>query len=251
MQSLRSGARGDDVIALQSALNILGAGLRVDGDFGKKTDAAVRSFQAAYGLVIDGRAGEQTLTALREATIPAGPARGEPDKSGMASAPPSGGRTGAAAAPPSNAGALALLKTARPISEIIVHCAATPEGMDYSVADIRAWHKARGFSDIGYHYVVYRDGRVFAGRPIGQVGAHVSGRNTGTIGICYVGGLTADGKAAKDTRTDGQRASLLWLKEQLIRIHPGIAAVSGHNAYAAKACPSFDVGADELGRPCS
>ncbi|MBS7588302.1 N-acetylmuramoyl-L-alanine amidase [Ancylobacter defluvii] len=154
----------------------------------------------------------------------------------------------AGAAPPPNAGTLALLATSRPISEIIVHCTATPEGKDYTVADIRAWHKDRGFSDIGYHYVVYRDGRVMVGRPVGQVGAHVAGHNTGTIGISYVGGVAADGKTAKDTRTAAQRASLLWLVQQLAAKHPGIRKVTGHNQYAAKACPSFDVRNDALGR---
>ena len=84
----------------------------------------------------------------------------------------------------------------RNINEIIVHCAATPEGKDFTVADIRRWHKARGWSDIGYHYVVYRDGSVHKGRPVSKVGAHVRGRNRNTIGICYIGGVAKDGKTA-------------------------------------------------------
>jgi N-acetylmuramoyl-L-alanine amidase len=152
----------------------------------------------------------------------------------------------ASAAPPPNRPVL--LSTARPIDELIWHCAATPEGKDFTVADIRSWHKQRGWSDIGYHFVVYRDGRIMAGRPIGQIGAHVTGRNTGTIGCCYVGGVSKDGKAAKDTRTPAQRASMLWLTRELIAKFPAMRKVSGHNQYAAKACPSFDVRRDALGR---
>ncbi|KEQ05763.1 hypothetical protein GV67_04245 [Pseudorhizobium pelagicum] len=140
-----------------------------------------------------------------------------------------------------------MLDTARPINEIIWHCTATPEGRDFTVNDIRAWHKQRGWSDIGYHYIVYRDGRIMPGRPVGQVGAHVSGHNTGTIGCSYVGGVSADGKTAKDTRTGPQRASMLWLTAQLAKKFQ-IAKISGHNEYAAKACPSFDVRKDELSR---
>ncbi len=248
---LKRGSRGAAVRDLQAMLNaqtIIGmADLAVDGDFGAKTDAAVRAFQDAAGLVVDGVAGRQTLTALKQATTPAKPGRPEPDKSAMQDDVPAADRRIAVGKRPSNADSLRLEHTARPIDEIIIHCAATPEGKDFTVADIRAWHKQRGWSDIGYHYVVYRDGRVMEGRPIGQVGAHVSGHNTGTIGICYVGGVSADGKTAKDTRTPDQRSSLLWLVMQLVALHRGVKKVSGHNEYAAKACPSFDVRKDPLG----
>ena len=89
----------------------------------------------------------------------------------------------------------------RTINEIIVHCTATPEGKDYTVEDITRWHKERGFKTIGYHYVVYRDGSVHEGRTLADVGAHCKGHNAHSIGVCYVGGLTPDGRKAKDTRT--------------------------------------------------
>ena len=73
----------------------------------------------------------------------------------------------------------------RHINEIIIHCSATPEGRDYTVADIDRWHKARGWRGIGYHYVIYRDGSVHAGRPVEQIGAHCTGHNANSIGICY------------------------------------------------------------------
>jgi N-acetylmuramoyl-L-alanine amidase len=219
----------------------------IDGKRGPKTTAAIMAFQQKYGLVVDGISGPQTMTALKRAEADPKPARPEPDKSAMAQPVPAVVRGPDIGDPPPNVASLKLLDTARFINEIIAHCTATPEGKDYTVDDIRAWHKLRGFSDIGYHYVIYRDGRVMVGRPIGQIGAHVEGHNTGTIGISYVGGVSADGKMAKDTRTPAQRASLLWLTAQLCSKFP-IAKVTGHNQYANKACPSFDVRKDALSR---
>lgn len=138
-------------------------------------------------------------------------------------------------------------KATRGVHEIIVHCAATPEGRAVSVDTIRAWHKARGFADIGYHYVVLLDGTIAAGRPEAQIGAHVEGHNTGTFGVCYVGGLAADAVTAKDTRTPAQKAALTAIVTALLKKYPTITKVSGHNQYAAKACPSFDVRKDPLG----
>lgn len=90
----------------------------------------------------------------------------------------------------------------RYINEIIVHCSATPEGKDFTVTDIKKWHLARGFSDIGYHYVIYRDGSVHTGRDESKIGAHCTGHNSYSIGVCYIGGCSADGKTPKDTRTE-------------------------------------------------
>ena len=72
----------------------------------------------------------------------------------------------------------------RKIDDIIIHCTATAEGRDVSVADIRRWHKARGFVDVGYHYVVYLDGSVHEGRPLAQVGAHCRGHNAYAAKAC-------------------------------------------------------------------
>lgn len=127
----------------------------------------------------------------------------------------------------------------RKITEIIVHCSATPEGKDFTVADITRWHRQRGFRTIGYHYVVYRDGSVHTGRQEGEIGAHCTGHNACSIGICYIGGLAADGKTAKDTRTPEQRKALLMLLRRLRAKYPN-AKIHGHRDFAAKACPSFD-----------
>ena len=128
----------------------------------------------------------------------------------------------------------------RKISEIIVHCAATPEGKHFTVDDIDTWHRKRGFRCIGYHFVIYLDGSVHKGRDVADVGAHCSGHNANSIGICYIGGCAADGKTPKDTRTEAQRAALIKLVNELRSQFPG-STVHGHNEFAAKACPSFNV----------
>lgn len=127
----------------------------------------------------------------------------------------------------------------RIINEIIIHCSATPEGKDYTVEQIRQWHKQRGFSDIGYHYVIYRDGSIHSGRPIERIGAHCLKHNAHSIGICYIGGVAKDGKTPKDTRTDAQKESLIKLIKELKAKYPK-ATVHGHREYANKACPCFD-----------
>ena len=128
----------------------------------------------------------------------------------------------------------------REITRIILHCSATPEGKDFTVADIDRWHKARGWQGIGYHYVVYRDGSVHEGRNIAVAGAHTSGYNKNSIGVCYIGGVAADGKTPKDTRTAEQRVALRNLVAQLKKQFPK-ATVHGHYEFAAKACPSFKI----------
>ena len=127
----------------------------------------------------------------------------------------------------------------RIINEIIIHCSATPEGKDYTVEQIKQWHKQRGFSDIGYHYVIYRDGSIHSGRPIERIGAHCLKHNAHSIGICYIGGVSKDGKTPKDTRTDAQKESLIKLIKELKAKYPK-ATVHGHREYANKACPCFD-----------
>ena len=174
--------------------------LIADGIFGAITDEAVRDFQKSHGLAVDGIVGPKTWSALGIGSLP----------------------------------------NTRRIDKIIIHCSATPEGKDFTVEQIRQWHLARGFSDIGYHIVIYRDGSIHKGRPIEQVGAHTTGQNAHSIGICLIGGCAADGKTPKDTRTEAQRAALIKLVAELKASYPS-ASVHGHNEFAAKACPSFNV----------
>lgn len=127
----------------------------------------------------------------------------------------------------------------RNIKEIIVHCSATPEGKDYTVSQIKQWHLQRGFNDIGYHYVVYRDGSIHAGRKEEITGAHCQGHNSISIGVCYIGGLSKDGKTAKDTRTNEQKVALISLLKELKKKYPQ-AKIYPHYKFAKKACPCFN-----------
>ena len=127
----------------------------------------------------------------------------------------------------------------RKINKIIIHCSATKEGNKISAATIDRWHKDRGWSGIGYHYVVSLNGNIEYGRHIDKQGAHVKNHNKGSIEICYIGGLD-DYLNPKDTRTQEQKESLLDLIKTLKRLNPG-ATVHGHNEFAAKACPCFNV----------
>lgn len=127
----------------------------------------------------------------------------------------------------------------RKINRIIVHCTATPAGRDVAVAEIDLWHRQRGFKGIGYHYVVDLGGVVHAGRSVEEIGAHCRGYNRGSIGVAYVGGLSADGKTPADTRTDAQKVALRAFVNELKRIYPD-ATVHPHSEFAAKACPCFD-----------
>ena len=136
----------------------------------------------------------------------------------------------------------------RRINEIFIHCSATkPNWMvgstaDQKVAEIRRWHvEERGWSDIGYHYIIDTDGDVAKGRPVERAGAHVKGHNSNSIGICLVGGYggTATDKF-EEHYTEAQRKSLLSLLKSLTANYPD-AKIRGHNEVAAKACPSFNV----------
>ena len=188
--------------------------LLADGIYGAMTEDAVKVFQRENGLTADGIVGPATLAKL----IPQ-----------------------------------RLKKSERKITEIIIHCSATPEGRDYTVDDIRRWHKQRGYSDVGYHYIVYRNGQLVQGRDVNIIGAHASGHNAHSIGICYIGGMNAENTKPEDTRTLKQKARLLSLLVDLRKLYPN-ARIIGHRDLSEdkngdgiidssewmKACPSFD-----------
>ena len=129
----------------------------------------------------------------------------------------------------------------RKINKIILHCSATPEGRHHDVADIRRWHLKRGFNNIGYHFLIHIDGTIEVGRSIKKPGAHTAYHNQDSIGICYTGGMSKDMKKAKDTRTQAQKDSLINLMHKLIYKYNKDMTIHGHNEYANKACPSFNV----------
>lgn len=134
----------------------------------------------------------------------------------------------------------------RKLTEIIVHCTGTIPSESTTVEAVRKYHmEHNGWKDIGYHYLVYLDGSIHAGRPIDQKGAHCKNHNEGTVGICYVGGLVAKNKAG-DTRTPMQKIALRNLIRALKVCFPTIKKVSGHRDYGNKACPCFNAN-DEYG----
>ena len=206
MQILKKGSKGDDVIALQHLLNIEGYKVTIDGDFGAKTETAVKMLQKAHGLADDGIVGAKTWAVLgvKPQNVP-----------------------------------LNLKKSTRTITEIIVHCTATPEGQATTTEQIKHYHMTHGWTDIAYNYVIELDGSIHNGRDVNKVGGHTTNHNAHSIGVVYVGGLAKDGKTAKDTRTEAQKASLLKLLKQLKAMYPK-AVIYGHRNFANKACPCFD-----------
>ena len=191
-----------------------------DGIFGPLTEEAVKEYQKTHGLVADGIVGDKTWAKLNGSS---------------------------------------LKKSSRTINEIIVHCSATPEGQDTTVEQITVSHKKRGFTTIGYHYVIYRDGSIHTGRNINVSGAHCTGHNTHSVGVCYVGGLENIPGVAynklpiKDTRTAKQKTALLKLLKDLKALYPK-AKIIGHRDTSPdkngngiiepfewiKGCPCFD-----------
>lgn len=127
----------------------------------------------------------------------------------------------------------------RPLNSIILHSTATPEGRDVTVEEIRNWHIDRGWADIGYHFVIYRNGIIKLGRPLSEQGAHTLGHNEDSIGVVYVGGTDESGNA-KDTRTLQQKISMRLFIAYLKARH-GIKTVLGHKQCTHTECPSFDV----------
>jgi hypothetical protein len=208
--------KSEAVKKIQRALNLI-----PDGVFGKLTDEAVREWQKENGLVADGIVGPATLSKMF-------PAVERPKKS------------------------------RRIITHLVVHCTASREGQPLTVEQIRANHMApvskggRGWADIGYHYVILLDGTIAPGRDVDKIGAHVTGYNSHSIGIVYVGGLDKNGKA-KDTRTPEQKEALVCLLKMLRQLYP-TAKICGHRDFSPdkngngvvdpweriKECPCFE-----------
>ena len=129
----------------------------------------------------------------------------------------------------------------REIKLIVIHCSATRCNVPFSPQQLEECHKARGFRSTGYHFYITRDGRIHHTRPIEQIGAHAKGFNLHSIGICYEGGLSPEGKPT-DTRTTFQRMALIDVISILKKQYPD-AVVKGHYQLSAdihKACPCFD-----------
>lgn len=129
----------------------------------------------------------------------------------------------------------------REIKMIVIHCSATRCNVPFTPAQLEAAHVARGFRGTGYHFYITRDGAIHHTRPIEQTGAHAKGFNLHSIGICYEGGLSPDGKPM-DTRTTFQQMALLDILGILKKVYPQ-AGIKGHYQLSAdihKECPCFD-----------
>ena len=130
------------------------------------------------------------------------------------------------------------MKNQRKIDLIVVHCSATRVNQDFPVEALEACHKARGFRSIGYHYYITKDGVVYPCRPESEEGAHARHYNAHSIGICYEGGLDAQGRPA-DTRTEAQKRALISLVRELKGRYPRAIVVSHHTFDPRKVCPCF------------
>ena len=128
------------------------------------------------------------------------------------------------------------------VQELILHCAATTEGKIFTAKDIDRMHRQRGFKKIGYHYVIDLDGTIEKGREETEIGAHATGHNSKSLGICYIGGVAKDGKTPKDTCTKEQKQSMYELVDKLMKKYNlTLKQVHGHYEFANKACPSFKI----------
>lgn len=130
----------------------------------------------------------------------------------------------------------------RSITLIIVHCSANKAGSALRMADIDRYHRSKGWNGCGYHYVIPTDGTIEVGRPEEMVGAHCVNHNKYSIGVCYIGGLAADGVTPADTRTEAQKRALRSLIKELRKRYPK-ALVLGHSDldYRKPHCPGFEV----------
>ncbi len=128
----------------------------------------------------------------------------------------------------------------RDIKKIVIHCTDSQDSLDIGANEIREWHtmqppKGNGWSDIGYHYIVRRDGTIELGRPVWNPGAHVKGHNKTSIGVVWVG---------RDAPSDVQETRLLWLTRALIDLYKlnALHDVFGHTELdPLKSCPNIDM----------
>lgn len=147
----------------------------------------------------------------------------------------------------------------RSVDWIVVHCAATRADMDIGLKEIRQLHMQKGWSDVGYHYIIRRDGSIEKGRTDTTPGAHAKGYNMYSLSVCLVGGCNMSGPVATPTAdkwysdyvfqaraennfTKAQFISLQKILTDLQAAHPN-AEILGHRDLPGvnKGCPSFDV----------
>lgn len=134
----------------------------------------------------------------------------------------------------------------RKIDKLVIHCTATPADMDIGVKEVRKWHMDKGWADIGYHFLIRRDGTVEKGRDAETPGAHVEGHNRFSLGVSMAGGCERRGKGgplyAVNNFTPAQFEALRLLVASLWKKYPTIKITCGHrDLNPGKECPSFSV----------
>lgn len=142
---------------------------------------------------------------------------------------------------------------AKKLLNLVIHCTATPEGREVTSNEIRAWHLSpppagRGWKKVGYSAMFHLDGTMEVLTPFNEDDyVEASEITNGAVGInsisrhiVYAGGIDKVTKKPKDTRTNAQSIAMANFVKQTIAAHPNI-LVAGHNQFAPKACPSFDV----------
>ena len=131
---------------------------------------------------------------------------------------------------PENSGIISIMK--RNVTKLVVHCTASPDNLDIGAREINEWHVTRGWSGIGYHWVIRRDGTIEAGRPEESSGAHVKGHNHDSIGIVWVGTDNIE-----DEQMDALRTKV---KELCYRYKLNKEDVYGHYEFdSGKTCPNL------------
>ena len=144
------------------------------------------------------------------------------------------------------------MKMSRDINLIVVHCSATKPTIDIGAHEIRKWHMAKNWSDIGYHNIIRRNGTLEHGRDLARSGAHAKGYNANSLGVCMVGGVDAYGKP-ENNFTGEQFATLRGYLDTMLEVFPG-SKVLGHRDLSVdlnedgaitpdewmKQCPCFD-----------
>lgn len=140
----------------------------------------------------------------------------------------------------------------RAVQYIVIHCSATRPSMDVGAKEIDKWHRAQGWRMIGYHLVIRRDGSTETGRPLNEdhllepeeVGAHVEGYNSISVGVCMIGGVSEhDVNVPENNFTDDQWQTLPRVIAAYQKQFPGAKVVGHRDLNPNKACPSFNVAA--------
>ena len=131
----------------------------------------------------------------------------------------------------------------REIRRIVLHHSASAFG---TALMIDSWHRERGWSEIGYHYVIRngyetarsiydakQDGFVEDGRDVAKSGAHARGHNADSIGVCLIG---------NDTFTEMQfLRAVLFVQSLMAEYGVNVADVVGHGELAPTECPAFNM----------